>query len=73
MRQGKAEESDDAIAQRREDIALVTIDAGRAGLLVGANDDLQRFGVELVGELGESDHVAEQHRQLTALADRRST
>ena len=71
VRQRKSEESDDAIAQRGKNIALVTIDAGRAGLLIGANDDLQRFGVELVGELGESDHVAEQHRELTALADRR--
>jgi hypothetical protein len=69
---GKSEEGDDAIAEHGKNVALVTIDAGRARFFVGAHDDLQRFGIELVGEPGEPDHVAEQHRQLAALPDRRA-
>ena len=56
-----AEEGDDPVSQRREHIAVVAIDAGRAGVLVGADDDLKRLGIEPVRELGEADHVAEQH------------
>ena len=70
VRQRKAEERDDAVAERREDITLVAIDAGRTGVFIGANDDLQPLGIELVGELGEADHVAEHHRQVTSFADR---
>ena len=66
----EAEESDDAIAEYPEDISVVAVDASLAGLLVCAKDDLHCFGVELVGELGESYHVAEQHSQLTPFAGR---
>src|SRR6476619_7529905 len=73
MRQGKAEEGDDAIAEYPEDISFVAIDAGLAGFLVAAKHDLHGFGIELVRELGEAHHVAEQHRQMAPFARRRIT
>ena len=71
MSQRETEKSDDAIAQHPEDVALVPIYAGRAGLFVGAKDDLLPFGIELVGKLGGLHHVAEQYRQLAALTGSR--
>ena len=70
MGQRVAEEGDDPVSQGGEHIAVVAIDAGRAGVLVGADDDLERLRIESVRELGEADHVAEQHGQLAPLADR---
>src|SRR5262245_207615 len=70
VRERKSEKSDDAVAQRSEDVAFVTINAGRAGVQIGADDDLKRFRIVLVGELGKSNEVAEQHRQLATFADR---
>ena len=70
MGQRVAEEGDDPVSQGREHVTVVAIDAGCAGVLVGADDDLERLRIEPVRELGEADHVAKQHGQLTPLADR---
>ena len=34
---------------------------------IAADDPLQDFGIDSIGQLGEADHVAEQHRELAAL------
>ena len=62
VRQRKAEEGDDAIAEYPENITFIPIDTGLAGFLVAAKHDLHGFGIELVGEFGEAHHVAEKHR-----------
>src|SRR5262249_59558103 len=71
VREREAEKGYDAVAQCSENIAFVAIDTGRAGFFVGANDDLKRLRIVLVGELGESNQVTEQHCQLPAFAARR--
>ena len=68
MRERIAEESDDAIAQALEHVAFVAGDAHRAGIFVAADDLLQHFGIDAVGQFGEAHHVAEQHGELAALA-----
>ena len=65
-----AEKGDDSISQGGEHVAVVAIDAGRAGVLVGSDDALQSFRIEPVRELGEADHVAEENGQLAPFASR---
>ena len=68
MGQRVPEEGDDAIAQALEYKAFIADDASRASLFVAADHSLQHFGVHPVGQLGEAHHVAEHHRELSALA-----
>ena len=68
VRQRVTEEGDDAVTQALKHVAFVARDAHRAGVLVAADDLLQNFGIDPVGQLGEAHHVAEEHGELAALA-----
>jgi hypothetical protein len=64
---------DQAIAQILRDRALEALDHLGTDLLVGADDLVQVFRIELRGEAGRVHQVAEQYHELAALGLRRAT
>jgi hypothetical protein len=68
VRERVTEERHDAITESLEHVAFVAGNAYRAGILVAADDPLQHFGIDTIGQFGEAHHVAEQHGELAAFA-----
>ena len=64
MGRGIAEVHQQPIAQILGNVPLIALDDLGAGLMVGAYDFPQVFGVELRGERGRADQVTEHHGQL---------
>src|SRR5262249_52201236 len=69
-RGGPAEVDEQAIAEFPGDVAAEAPDGGGGGLLVLPDDVAPLLGVELLRERRRADQVAEEHRQLAALAGR---
>jgi hypothetical protein len=55
-----------SIAEILRDIAIIMRDDLGSGLLIGLDDVMEIFGIELGGELGRAHQVAEHHRELAA-------
>ena len=68
---GPAEVDEQSIAEVLGDVAAPALDCGACGLLVLSDDVAPLLGVELLRERGRADQVAEENRELPALARRR--
>jgi hypothetical protein len=66
---GPAEVDEQPIAEVLGDVAAEARDGAGGGLLVLRDEVAPVLGVELLRERRRADQVAEQHRQLAALAD----
>ena len=65
---GIAEERHHAVAEVFRDMAAEALDRLRRRAMVAGDDLAPFFGVELAGNLGRADQVAEKHRQMAPLA-----
>ena len=68
VRLGTAEICHHAVAKVLRDMAAEALDRLRRRAMVLANDLAPFFGIELAGDLGRADEIAEQHRQMPPLA-----
>ena len=66
VRLGIAEVDEQAIAEILRNMAVKALDHLGTGVLIGAHDLAQVFGIELAGERGRVHQVTEQHGELTA-------
>ncbi len=65
-----AEGREHAVADVAQHVAAVTFDQGRTDVLVAGEQLQHDLGIEVRGELGVADEVAEQRRDLAPLGDR---
>ena len=72
VRDGRAEQRHDAVAEELVDGALVAVDLGQHQLESAAHERMHFLRVEPLGQRGEARHVHEQHRDLLALAFERA-
>ncbi len=63
---GPAKVDQQAVAEILGDIAIIGLERGRRRGLVGTHHGAVVFGIELLGEFGRGDQVAEHHRDLPA-------
>ena len=68
VRDGRAEQRHDAVAQKLIDGALVLVHLGQHELEGPAHEAVNFLRIQALGERRESRHVHEQHRHLLALA-----
>ena len=67
MRDGISEEGDNAVTKALEHVAVIAHHASRTKILIAAHHIGQDLGIEFGGELGITDDIAEQNRELAAL------
>ena len=70
MRDRRAEERHDRVADELLDSSSVALELGAQPLVVRPQDRLDVLGIQRLGARGEADEVGEQHRHDLALAAR---
>jgi hypothetical protein len=68
MRFGPAEVSHHTVAKVLGDVPTEALDGLRRRAMVLADDLTPLFGIEMAGNLGRTDEIAENYRQMAALA-----
>ena len=68
MRHRIAEQRHQPVAELLGDMAAHLVDRRRSGVEIGADEVAPLLGIELRGNAGRADQIAEHHREIAALA-----